>query len=89
MNTNQLLCLKQLSIILVLTFIDGSKKSNGFSLALIGDPLIPNALITPSNLNLSNNEVTSVSLLKSNEMNVKFSQSIIVVGCLKSTPMTL
>ena len=41
------MCLWQLSIIFVFTFIDGSKKSNGFSFALIVEPFIQNALILP------------------------------------------
>ena len=50
---------------LTFTFIDGSKYSIGLSLTLIGEPFIPNELITPSNLNWSNKTDTSSASLKS------------------------
>jgi len=49
----------------VFTLIDGSKKSKGDSFALIGEPLIPNAFITPVNSYWSNKTLTSSASLKS------------------------
>ena len=49
---------------LIFPFIDGVKKSKGDSFALIGEPLIPNAFITPSNLCKSNKEfILSISVI--------------------------
>lgn len=65
MNTNQTSFLKQFSIILKFPLIDGSKKSTGFSFAVLGVPLIPKELIQPSKSYQSNKTDVSVTSLKS------------------------